>query len=129
LLAWLAVGLAPAIACNPAREPTPRYAFDAEVLDTLDSAMTRLAAGRWLSWTMRIQAGQLDFHIEASAGRGEEAPHRDCAEIAKLVQENVGPRAPWSAEITSGGQLVESCSEAPASGRRIGSTRISHHAS
>lgn len=119
-LAPLAAGLATAIACNSGGEPTPRYAFDAEVLDTLDAAMTRLAAGRWPSWTMRIQAGQLAFRIEASAGRGEEAQRRDCSAIARLIQEEVGARVPWSAEFTRGGRLVKRCSEASAYGRRVG---------
>ncbi len=119
-LAALAIGLATAIACNSGGEPTPRYAFDAEVLDSLDEAMTRLAAGRWPFWTMRIQAGQLAFRIEAGAGRGAEAQRRDCSAIAKLIQENVGVRVPWSAEFTRGGRLVKRCSEPPPHGRRVG---------
>jgi hypothetical protein len=119
-LAPLAIGLATALACNSGGEPTPRFAFDAEVLDTLDAAMTRLAAGRWPSWTMRIQGGQLAFRIEASEGRGEEAQRHDCSAIAKLIRENVEVQVPWRAEITRGGRLVKRCSEAPPHGRRVG---------
>ena len=119
-LAPLAIGLATAIACDSGGEPTPRYTFDAEVLDTLDAAMTRLAAGRWPSWTMQIQEGQLAFRIEASSGRGEEAQRRDCSAITKLIQEHVGAQVPWHAEFTRGGRLVKRCSEAPSHGRRVG---------
>jgi hypothetical protein len=120
LLATLVLGLASTIACSSGTEPTPRHAFDAEVLDALDAAMTRLAEGRWPSWTMQIQAGQLAFRIEASAGHGEEARSRDCSALAKIVQDNVGARVPWRAEITRAGRLVKRCSEAPAHGRRVG---------
>jgi hypothetical protein len=119
-LAPLVIGLATAIACSSGEEATPRYTFDAEVLDTLDAAMTRLAAGRWPSWTMQIQEGQLAFRIEASAPGGEEAQRRDCSAITRLIKENVGARVPWRAEFTRGGRLVKRCSESPSSGRPVG---------
>jgi hypothetical protein len=114
------IGLATLFACGPGGEPSQRYAFTAEVLDTLDTAMARLAAGRWPSWTMRIDAGQLAFRIEASAEAGEEARRRDCSAIAELVRENAGVRVPWHAEITRRGRLVERCSAAPVDGQRVG---------
>lgn len=119
-LAALAIGLATALACNSGQEPAPRFTFDAEVLDTLDAAMTRLAAGRWPSWTMRLQGGQLAFRIEASELRGKAAPSRDCSALAKLIRENVGAQVPWRAEITRGGRLVKHCSGAPADDQRVG---------
>ena len=119
-LAPLAIGLATALACNSGGEPTRRFAFDAEVLDTLDTAMTELAAGRWPAWTMRIQGDQLAFRIEASKGHGEKAQRRDCSAIAKLIRENVGAQVPWRAEITRGGRLVKRCSEASSYDRRVG---------
>jgi len=115
-LTALFIGLATAFACGSGGESSRRYAFTAEVLDTLDTAMARLAAGRWPSWTMRIQEGQLAFRIEASAEAGEEAQRRDCSAIARLIRENVGARVPWHAEITRGGRLVKRCSEAPVNG-------------
>jgi hypothetical protein len=119
-LAPLAIGLATALGCSSGGESKQRYKFSPEVLDTVDAAMTRLAAGRWPSWTMRIDAGQLAFRIEASAESAEEAPRRDCSAIAKLIRESVGEPVPWQAEITRGGRLVKRCSEPPVEGRRVG---------
>jgi hypothetical protein len=119
-LAVLAIALATAIACGSRGESRPRFTFDAELLDRLDAAMTELAAGRWPSWTMRIHAGQLAFRVETSPERGEEAQRRDCSAIAKLIEENVGARVPWRAEITRGGRLLKRCPEGPAYGRRVG---------
>jgi hypothetical protein len=119
-LALLAIGLATALSCSPGGEPSQRYAFTAEVLDTLDAAMTRLAADRWPSWTMRIQAGQLAFRIEASAEADEEAQRGACSAIAQLVRESVGARVPWHAEITRGGRLLKRCSAPATDGQRVG---------
>ena len=119
-LAPLAIGLATVLACSSGREAAPRFTFDAELLDTLDAAMTRLSAGRWPSWTMRIQEGQLAFRIEASEERGEKAQHRDCSAIAELIRDNVGAQVPWRAEITRGGRLVKRCSGPSTYGRRVG---------
>ena len=119
-LAPLAIGLATTLACGSGKEPAPRFSFDAELLDTLDTAMTRLAEGRWPSWTMRIQEGQLAFRIEASKERGAQARRRDCSAIAELIRENVGAQVPWRAEITRGGRLVKRCSEVSSYRRRVG---------
>lgn len=104
LIILIALAVGGGIACFPRVEEAPRVGITGEALDRIDSAMEKLAQGRWPSWSMQVTGSRIAFHVEVA----DTTPVDACSGIGAVVR-LAGDEIAWSADLTRDGLPLTSC--------------------